>query len=133
MSKPPILSRPTPGKSIYLYLSITKDAISVVIVQEEEKQQKLIYFISRVLHDVETRYQLIEKLALALVTVARRLRSYFQSHQIVVQTDHPIKQVLRKPELARRMVAWSVELSEFGLKYEPRGPMKAHCLADFVA
>lgn len=30
------------------------------------------------------------------------------------------------------MVAWLVELLEFGLKYEPRGPMKAQCLADFV-
>lgn len=62
------------------------------------------------LHDAEIRYQVIEKLAFALVTAARCLRPYFQSHQIVVKTDHPIKQVLRKPELAGRMIAWSVEL-----------------------
>nr|KYP36968.1 Retrovirus-related Pol polyprotein from transposon opus [Cajanus cajan] len=78
-------------------------------------------------------YQRIEKLALALVTAARRLQPYFQSHQVVVKTDYPIKQILRKPELAGRMIAWSVELSEFGIQYESRGPLKAQCLAGFVA
>ncbi|XP_020234904.1 uncharacterized protein LOC109814805 [Cajanus cajan] len=76
---------------------------------------------------------MIEKLALALVTAARRLRPYFQSHQVVVKTGYPIKQILRKPELAGRMIAWSVELSEFGIQYESRGPLKAQCLANFIA
>nr|KYP52771.1 Uncharacterized protein Mb2253c family [Cajanus cajan] len=31
------------------------------------------------------------------------------------------------------MIAWSVELSEFGIQYESRGPLKAQCLTDFVA
>nr|KYP31659.1 hypothetical protein KK1_047889 [Cajanus cajan]KYP31660.1 hypothetical protein KK1_047890 [Cajanus cajan] len=31
------------------------------------------------------------------------------------------------------MIAWSVELSKFGIQYESRGPLKAQCLADFVA
>jgi len=31
------------------------------------------------------------------------------------------------------MISWLVELSEFGLKFEPRGPIKAHCLADFAS
>nr|KYP75999.1 Gypsy retrotransposon integrase-like protein 1 [Cajanus cajan] len=92
-----------------------------------------IYFISRVLQDAEKRYQMVEKLALALVTAARRLRPYFQSHQVVVKTDYPIKQILRKPELAGRMIAWSVELFEFSIRYESRGALKAQCLADFVA
>nr|KYP31941.1 Retrovirus-related Pol polyprotein from transposon opus [Cajanus cajan] len=70
----------------------------------------------RVLQDAEKRYQMIEKLALALVTAARHLRPYFQSHQVVVKTDYLIKQILRKPELAGRMIAWSVELSEFGIQ-----------------
>nr|KYP33774.1 Gypsy retrotransposon integrase-like protein 1 [Cajanus cajan] len=31
------------------------------------------------------------------------------------------------------MIAWSVELSEFGIQYESHRPLKAQCLADFVA
>lgn len=38
-----------------------------------------------------------------------------------------------KPELAGRMISWSVELSKFGLKFEPRGSIKAQCLADFAS
>ncbi|MCI40924.1 gag-pol polyprotein, partial [Trifolium medium] len=63
---------------------------------------------------------------------ARKLRQYFQSHQIVVKTDYPIKKVLHKPDLAGRMVAWSVELSEFDITYVPRGAIKSQALADFV-
>nr|KYP51222.1 Retrovirus-related Pol polyprotein from transposon opus [Cajanus cajan] len=80
----------------------------------------------------KTRYQHLEKIVLALVHTARRLRHYFQSHQMVVRTDSPITKVLQKPELVGRMVAWSIELSQFDIRFEPRGPIKAQSLADFV-
>ena len=46
---------------------------------------------SKALQDPEARYQQIDKLALALVNVARRLKHYFLAHTIVVRTDQPIK------------------------------------------
>ena len=39
-------------------------------------------------------------------------------------TDLPIRKVLQKPDIVGRMVRWSVELSEFDIYYEPRGPIK---------
>jgi hypothetical protein len=63
---------------------------------------------------------------------ARKLRQYFQCHKIVVKTDYPNKNVLRKPDLAGRMVAWSVELSEFDITFSPRGANKSQILADFL-
>jgi len=30
------------------------------------------------------------------------------------------------------MSSWTVELSEFNIRYEPHGPTKAQCLLDFV-
>lgn len=115
LASPPSLCKPEPGRDLLLYLWDTDTIVNAVIVQEDGKEQCPIYFVSRVLYDVETYYQVIEKLAFALVTTARRLRSYFQSHQVIVKTDHPIKQVLRKLELAGRMIACSVELSDFDL------------------
>ena len=82
-----------------LYLAISKHAISLVIMVEKGKSQNLIYYTSRILKNAKTRYQMIEKLALALVTSARRLRSYSQSPRIVVQIDYPIQTVLKKPKL----------------------------------
>ena len=46
--------------------------------------------------------------------------------------DQPIRQILQKPDLARRMVTWSIELSEFNIRYEPRAAIKAQALADFL-
>ncbi|GAU32570.1 hypothetical protein TSUD_218280 [Trifolium subterraneum] len=89
-------------------------------------------FSSKTLRGVETRYQKIERLCLAVVITARKLRQYFQSHQVIVKTDYSIKNVLRKPDLAGRMVAWSVEFPEFDITYVPRGPIKSQALADFV-
>ena len=90
------------------------------------------YFISQTLHDPETKYQMMEKLALSLVHAVRRLRLYFQNHNIIVKTDYPIQKILQKPDLASRMSSWVVELSEFNIRYEPHGPIKAQCLLDFI-
>ncbi|RDY04062.1 rnhA, partial [Mucuna pruriens] len=51
---------------------------------------------------------------------------------IVVRTDLPIRQVLGKPNLAGRMVAWSIQLSEFDILFESRGHIKAQVIADFL-
>ena len=80
----------------------------------------------------EVRYQALEKAALAVVFSARRLRHYFHSFTIMVMTDLPIQKVLKKPDVAGRMVKWAVELSEFDIKHEPRGPIKGQIFADFV-
>jgi hypothetical protein len=51
---------------------------------------------------------------------------------VIVKTDYPIKEVLKKPDLAGRMVAWSIELSEFDITFSPRGSIKSQILADFI-
>ncbi|RDY09298.1 Retrovirus-related Pol polyprotein, partial [Mucuna pruriens] len=47
-------------------------------------------------------------------------------------TDLPIQQVLRKPDLAGRMVALSIQLSEFDISFERRSHVKVQVLADFI-
>ena len=48
-------------------------------------------------------------------------------------TDMLIHKVLQKPDITGRMVRWVVELSEFDMQYEPRGPIKGQVYAYFVA
>ncbi|XP_020222101.1 uncharacterized protein LOC109804683 [Cajanus cajan] len=132
LATPPILTRPDPSRPLLVYLAVSEDAISSVLVQEKEGTQAPVYFVSRLLQDSETRYQLIEKATLELVHTSRRLQHYFQSNRVVVHTDYPISKVLGKPELAGRMMAWSIELSQFDITFKPRGPIKAQCLADFI-
>ncbi|XP_057444129.1 uncharacterized protein LOC130736305 [Lotus japonicus] len=105
---------------------------SSVILQEVNGEQKIIYFVSHTLQGAEIRYQKIEKAALTVLITARRLRPYFQSFQVKIRTDLALRQLLQKPDLSERLVAWSVELSEYGLQYDKRGKVGAQTLADFV-
>ncbi|KAK3016643.1 hypothetical protein RJ639_005966 [Escallonia herrerae] len=107
-------------------------AVSTVLIREKEGEQRPVYYISKVLQDVETRYPQIDKVALALVISARKLRPYFQSHTVVVLTDQPLGKVLQSPNASGRLVNWSVELGEFDIKYKPRTAIKAQALSDFV-
>ncbi|XP_025628241.1 uncharacterized protein [Arachis hypogaea] len=134
LAEPPVLAKPQTGETLYLYLSITEEALAAALIREnEKKEQKPIYFISKVLQDTETRYSHLEKLAFALLTASRRLRQYFQAHPVTVRTDQAVKQVLQKPDLAGRMLAWSIELSQFDIKFEPRYAIKAQAMTDFIA
>ena len=75
----------------------------------------------------------MEKLALALVITAKKLRPYFQSHKIVVLTNHPLRKAMNKPDATGRLIQWAVELSEFDIEYRLRQAIKAQALADFIA
>ena len=56
MSTSPILSAPEDGDELFLYLAISKVAVSGVLVREENKKQKPIFYTSKMLLDAETRY-----------------------------------------------------------------------------
>jgi len=118
---------------LVLYLSAATEAISVVLLAERGSMQKSIYFVSRALQGAEVNYPSFEKIALALVHAARRLRCYFQAHTICVITDQPIRQVLLKPENSGRLAKWAIELGEHEIIYKPRSAIKGQVLADFLA
>ncbi|KAK3029173.1 hypothetical protein RJ639_039728 [Escallonia herrerae] len=73
LSSLPLLSKPFPGKDLFMYLSVTEVAVSTVLVRNGDGVQKPIYYVSKVLQDVEIRYPKIDRIALALITSARRL------------------------------------------------------------
>nr|XP_025703596.1 uncharacterized protein LOC112805422 [Arachis hypogaea] len=132
LAAPPVLGKPKAGEPLYLYLAITGEALAAVLVREEGRAQQPVYFVSRALQGAELSYSKLEKLALALLTSLQRLKQYFQGHQVVVRTDQGIRQVLQKPDLVRRMMTWSIELSQYDIRYEPRQAIKAQAMADFL-
>jgi len=94
LATPPVLCKPVAGVPLGLYFAVTERAISSVMVQEQDQIQKPIYFVRKALQGPETRYQSLEKAALAVVFSATRLRHYFHSFTVVVMTNHPIQKVL---------------------------------------
>ncbi|XP_074352775.1 uncharacterized protein LOC141691924 [Apium graveolens] len=65
-----------------------------VLVREEDGQQSPVYYVSKRLHDAETRYTSMEKLVYALILASRKLRPYFQAHRVEVCTAYPLRQRL---------------------------------------
>ena len=61
MVEPPLLAKPNEEKVLYLYLDVSDKAISMVLVNEEEKIQKPVYYVSKTLHGSELKYSSIEK------------------------------------------------------------------------
>ncbi|KAL0458541.1 UNVERIFIED_CONTAM: hypothetical protein Slati_0481300 [Sesamum latifolium] len=67
LASPPLLTKPRPGETLFLYSPISEGA---------------------------------------------KVKAYFQSHPVVVLTNHPLKKILADPNISGRMVKWSIELSE---------------------
>lgn len=132
MSTPPILSKPEAGESLIVYLSTTKHAISSILVREEGRQQKPVYYVRKRLLGAESCYLSMEKLALSLVNALRKLRPYFDAHQIRVYTDQPLRKVLAKLETSGRLLKWVVELRQFEITYHTITTIKGQAFADFI-
>ena len=77
LSSPPILVSPIERELLTLYLAVSDFSTSVVLVRDKERVQHPVYYCSRALRGAEERYPRMEKLILALVTAARKLRPYF--------------------------------------------------------
>ena len=55
------------GKPLLLYLSIIGDVVGSMLTQEDdEKNERAIYYLSKRFHDYETRYTPIEKSCFAI-------------------------------------------------------------------
>ncbi|XP_052177535.1 uncharacterized protein LOC127791591 [Diospyros lotus] len=133
MGQAPLLSKPRDGEKLVIYLGVSAHALSAALVREEEGVQYPVYYISKRLVDAETRYTSMEKLAYCLVIASRKLRPYFQAHQIDVLTKYPLRQILQKPDTSGRLLKWAIELAQFDLEYKPRVVIKGQALANFIA
>ena len=115
-----------------LYFTVSDFSTSAALVRERDRMQQPVYYCSRALRGVEERYPKMEKLVLTLVTTARRLRPYFQAHTIEIPTEHPMKQILHKPETSGRLVKWAIGMREFDIRYKPRKAIEGQILTDFI-
>ncbi|XP_052203478.1 uncharacterized protein LOC127808828 [Diospyros lotus] len=127
------MSKPKEGEELVVYLGVSKYAVSAALVREEDRVQCPVNYVSHRLLDAETRYSPMEKLAFSLVIASRKLRPYFQAHQISVMTKHLLKQILQKPNSSGRLLKWDIELAQFNIEYKPRMAIKGQVLADFLA
>ena len=62
-------------------------AVSATVIQEEDKRQLPVYYVSQAFQGVEAKYPRIEKIVFALIVASQKLRQYFQANPILVMTN----------------------------------------------
>ena len=72
----------------------------------------------------------MQKLLFGLLMASRKLRHYFQAHEITVVTCLLLQRILHNPDATGRIVEWALELSSFGLKFESTSTIQSRVLAD---
>ena len=87
---------------MFLYLAVSELVVSGALVREDRGVQKPIYYVSKSLLDAETRFHRMEMI-LALFVILRKLKHYFQSFQIVVLTEHPLRSIMENPQATMRV------------------------------
>ena len=86
LSNPPVLAPALPGHPLRLYLTVTQTAAGAMLAQEIDGKEKAIYYLSKKFLEYEERYSAIEKLCLALVWAAKKLRHYLLTHTVHIAT-----------------------------------------------
>ncbi|KAK2406377.1 hypothetical protein QL285_042113 [Trifolium repens] len=135
LSKPPMLMPPIRNKFMKLYISASDSTLGSMLAQEDENgEEKAIYYLSRVLNDAETRYSSIEKLCLCLYFSCIKLKHYIKPVDVFVYSHCDIiKHMLSKPILHSRIGKWALALTEYSLTYKPLKAVKGQIVADFIA
>ena len=121
-----------PGEDLFMYLSVSKHAVSAFLLRDRGVQQP-VYYISKILVDAETRYLPLEKLVLALVHATRKLPHYFQAHTVYILAKYPLQSLLKRSDFTGRIAKWGTRLGSFDIRYKPRSSIKGQVLVNFVA
>ncbi|GJZ43145.1 reverse transcriptase domain-containing protein [Tanacetum coccineum] len=83
VSELPTLTTLKKGETLMMYLATADEAVSAVLLTERDGRKMPIHYVSRSLQGIETNYSLMEKLTLALVYAARRLRRIAVKGQVL--------------------------------------------------
>ncbi|KAM2796750.1 hypothetical protein COP1_007845 [Malus domestica] len=134
LTSPPVLVQSQRGKPLKLYISASEKSIGSLLAQNNEGgKDQVVYYLSIIPTEVETRYSPVERLCLSLYFTASKLRHYMlPCHVHIIAKTDVIKYMLSKPMLTGRIRKWILALSEFSFQYVPQRAVKGQAIADFL-
>ena len=76
--EPPVLASPEASETLFVYLAVSDVVVSAALLKENtDGRQRPVFFVNKSLADKETRYNHLEKVALALRVATKKLFPYF--------------------------------------------------------
>jgi hypothetical protein len=130
----PLLHPPEYTKDYILYLAASTSTIAMVLVQEDSNgEEHVIYYLSKSLSGPELRYSHVEKLAMAAVIAVQRFRHYILLRTTTVIADsNPMYHVLTRQVLGGKYSKWIVILQEFDLEFTKAKAKKSLVFAELI-
>ena len=106
---------------------------SALYQEDEEGNQLVISFASRVLNSCERNYNITEKELLSVVFACNKFRTYILGYSIPVRTDHKSISFLKNCKLSHgRLTRWILALQEYNIRWEYI-PGKKNIAADVLS
>lgn len=106
----------------------------MVLVQEDHNgSEHVIYYLSRNLLDTDTRYAYVKKLALAVAQAVQCFRHYILLWMmIVISKCNPMTYILSRQLLGGKYLKWIVILQEFDLEFTTTKSKKSLVFAELI-
>ncbi|KAG9458863.1 hypothetical protein H6P81_003371 [Aristolochia fimbriata] len=135
LMKPPVLMAPTSGKPLLLYIAAQEKSLGALLAQnDDQRKERLLYYLSRTMVGAELNYSPIEKTCLALIFAIQKLRHYLLAHSTnLISRADPLKFIMSRPVLSGRLAKWALLLSEFEINFIPQKAIKRQGLVNFLA
>jgi len=120
----------------FLIFSFTSEhTIATVLLQKNnEAFEQPIAFFSKILRDVELKYDILEKQAYVMVKALKAFRTYVLHSKVIsyVPTSS-VKDILVQPDSDRKRGQWLAKIQEFDLEVKPTKLVKGQGLAKLLA
>jgi hypothetical protein len=102
----------------HVHIDASNFSLKVMLGQNLDNTiDKPIYYVNRLMNNVEKKISIIEKEALAMIYVVKKFRHYLLGNSFVFYIDHQsLLYLVNKPMVIHRIVGWLLLLQEFDFK-----------------
>jgi RNase H-like domain found in reverse transcriptase len=106
--------------SFYIHTALDGSLGALLAQENQDSNQIVLYYLSRMMVGAEHGYSPIEKHCLALIFAVKMLRHYMLAHKIIlISKVDPLKYLMTRPMLTGRLAKWAIILIEFDITYMP--------------
>jgi hypothetical protein len=135
ISEAHLLASPNYLKDFLIFSFASEHTIATVLLQKKKEGfEQPITFFSKILRDVELKYDIIEKQVYAMVKALKAFKTYVLHSKVIAYVPtSSVKDILVQPDIDGKRGRWLAKIQEFDLEVKPTKLIKGQGLAKLLA